>query len=179
MAGPQGGHVGSAAAFHSGGFLAKACLSLVRPATLGGFWPLIGPGADPGSAKTPGWPACQPPGRWTRIRACVPGGWPFRDPVNPAGSSPLRAYTAPVCPPFQTTGTSPLGADGAKLGTGVVDRKRAQRFPRAVRAKGHGFRAALRKKSIPYPRLRAWGKAKLTSGGTSVESKTCHAVLGE
>ena len=61
-------------------------------------------------------------------------GKPVCDPGIAAGSSPLAAPPTPACPPFQTSGTSPHGADEGKARDGFGGQEEGQKIsPRCPR----------------------------------------------
>ena len=112
----SGGHVFRSAAFHSGGLLPQASLSLAapsRPAILGRY---SGRGRTRAPQGHRAGPHCLPSRPWARIRAPVRDGQSVRD-LEGAGRFVTRhAASDAGLPPVQTTGTPPLETGGGRLG---------------------------------------------------------------
>ncbi len=140
--------------FTAAAFLSESPLEAFRPSHARRFW--AASGSDQrftdfsDQNRPPDSPASGPThrtaGRCAIVwRSCVDGpasvGPPERIPVATSEylqvRHPCRFHDAGL-PPVQTSGTSPHGADGAKLGADFVDRKGGKRFPRPVHARGRG-----------------------------------------
>ncbi len=135
----QGGHIVSSAAFHSGASLSESAQSLVSPATPGDFRPLIRLAADTGPAGAPAGrnvlpPAC-PRTSPRRFRVVCP----FATSLDRQVRHPCTSSRRRPAPRFERPERPCHGADGAKLGAGLVDRKGHKRFPRAIHAEGRGL----------------------------------------